>query len=201
MVAMLRKELDWKQITLAHEARIDERTVQRIEAGHQVSDDTRRQIAKAFRLPVDSFIRPNHMPTAEEAEAIIAETAGRFTVVDARPLQTARDFEEILNVRHAFLIDGTALPDKMQEEVAVFKDVFHDWSWVFSDITHVGRLKACTSLLKDVQRIAGHDFRAVFAIYDAEKPSSFKVAAITFVPNDRDVLQLVLPRRLEQFQS
>jgi len=200
MVTMFRKALDWKQINLAHEAGIDERTIQRIEAGHPVSDDTRRRIAKAFKLPEDEFTKPTYVPTEEEARARVAEVAERFVLVEARPLRSARDLEEILSVGHAFLIDGTQLPDEMQGEIAGFKDVFHDWTWIYSDITHIERLEACNSLLKDVVRISGNDFHALFAIYDAAKPSGFKVAAITFVRHDREITQLVLPRRLENLQ-
>ncbi len=200
LVKAFRLENGWKQITLAYEAGITERTVQRIESGEQVSDDTRRQIAKAFRLPDDFFTKPGYMPTTEEAEAMLAEAAEKFTVVDARPLHTPGDFEEILSVGHAFLIDGTALPDEMQQEVGTFKDAFHDWTWIFSDITHVDRLGACRSLLEDVHRIAGQLYHAVFAIYDADKPRNFRIAAITFVSKDREVVQLVVPRRFDQLQ-
>jgi transcriptional regulator with XRE-family HTH domain len=200
LVKAFREAAGWKQITLAHEARITERTVQRIENGEPVSDETRRQVAKAFKLPEDFFIKPCHVPSAEEAEAAFREAAEKFAVVDARHLEAAGDFEEILSVGHAFLIDGTQLPDETQEAVAAFKDLFHDWTWVYSDITHIGRLEACTSLLKDVKTIAGGDFHAVFAIYEAQEPSGFKVAAITFVPNDRKITQLVVQRRLENFQ-
>lgn len=113
LVAMFRKALDWKQITLAYEAGIDERTVQRIEAGQPVSNETRRQIAKAFKLPEDHFVRPTYIASAEEVRVASEKLKKEFTVVDARPLETARDFEEIFSQGHAFLIDGAALPECM----------------------------------------------------------------------------------------
>lgn len=200
MVTMFRKALDWKQINLAHEAGIDERTIQRTEAGHPVSDETRRRIAKAFKLPEDEFLKPSYVPTDEEVRTRISEVSEKFVLVEARRLKSPRDLEEILSVGHAFLIDGTQLPDDMQQEVAAFKDAFHDWTWIYSDINHVQRLEACASLLKDVVRISGNDFHALFATYDSEKPSGFKVVAITFVHNDREITQLVLPRHLENLQ-
>ena len=200
LVTKFRNALDWKQINLAHDAGVNERPIQRIEAGNPVSDDTRRRIAKAFKLPEDEFVKPCYVPNDEEVLAKASDVMERFAIVDAHPLQGASAFEEILSVGHAFLIDGTQLPDDVQEEVATFKDVFHDWTWIYSDITHVGRFEACTSLLKDVKRISGSDFHALFAIYDAEKPSGFKVAVITFVRNDREIAQLVVPRHLEHFQ-
>ena len=180
LVKAFREAAGWKQITLAYEARITERTVQRIENGEPVSDETRRQVAKAFRLPEDFFIKPCYVPSTEEAEAAFRENAAKFTVVDARRLESARDFEEILSVGHAFLIDGTQLPDVRKGAVAAFKDLFHDWTWVYSDVTHVERLEACTSLSKDVknscrQRLSGR----IRDLRSSGKPSGFKVAAIT----------------------
>lgn len=200
LVKAFRRMNDWKQLTLAYEAGITERTVQRIENGESVRDDTRRQIAKAFRLPEDSFTKAAYMPSSEEAEAMFAETAQRFTAVEARPLTHARDFEEILNMGHAFLIDGAALPDDMQGELASFKDAFHDWTWVFSEIGHMERLGACRSLWDHASKITGRNYRAFFAVYDADKPSSFKIAALTFVPKGRELVQLVVPRRFENFE-
>ena len=199
LVAMFRKAFDWKQITLAHAAGVDERTVQRIEAGQPVSNETRRQIAKAFKLPEDYFVRITYVPSDEEVHVASEKLKKEFAVVDARPLQTARDFEEIFGQGHAFFIDGTALPEEMQGQVAAFKDSFHDWTWIYSDVTHVDRLEAHRSLLEEVKKISGDEYRAFFAIYRAEKPSTFNVVAITFVSNKRELTQLVLPRTIEQF--
>jgi transcriptional regulator with XRE-family HTH domain len=50
MVRQVRKMLGWKQIVLALDARVHERTVQRIEHGEKVDDESLRKIAKALRL-------------------------------------------------------------------------------------------------------------------------------------------------------
>jgi transcriptional regulator with XRE-family HTH domain len=201
LVKLFRLKNGWKQITLAYEARVTERTIQRIEKGEQVSDETRRQIAKAFRLPDDFFSKPGYVPSAEEVDSLIKETGEKFMAVAARPLQGARDFEEILNIGHAYLIDGSMLPDEMQEEVAAFKDTFHDWTWIFSEIGHVEQLRACRSLWEHANKIFGQEYRGFFAVYDAEKPSGFKILAMTFVPRERELLQLIVPRRIEDFQA
>ncbi len=201
LVKVFRSKNDWKQITLAYEAGVTERTIQRIEKGEQVSDETRRQIAKAFRLREDFFTKPDYVPTAEEIESLLKRTGEKFMAVAARRLQGARDFEEILNVGHAYLIDGSMLPDDMQEEVASFKDTFHDWTWVFSELGHVEQLRACRSLWEHANNILGEKYQCFFAVYDAEKPAEFKIFAMTFVPKERELLQLIVPRRFEDFQS
>jgi DNA-binding XRE family transcriptional regulator len=47
VVATFRRSLDMKQITLAYEARVSERTVQRIEQGEKVDNETLRRVAKS----------------------------------------------------------------------------------------------------------------------------------------------------------
>ena len=49
-VTMFRKMAGMKQLTLALEAGVTERTVQRIENGEKVNEESLRKIAKAFRM-------------------------------------------------------------------------------------------------------------------------------------------------------
>jgi transcriptional regulator with XRE-family HTH domain len=201
---MFRKGLDWKQINLAHEAGIDERTVQRIEAGHPVSDDTRRQIAKAFKLPEDEFLKPHYVPTEEEIHAKIAEVKNRYAVIEAQCIESVHDVEKIM-MEHALLIDGTVLPESKAKELAVLKDSLQDWELIFRDITNVERLEACRSLLKQVREIEGEDYQALYAIYAIEDKAkviglNIKVAAIAFASKDRTVTQLVVPRQLRDYE-
>jgi transcriptional regulator with XRE-family HTH domain len=46
----VRKQLGWKQLALADEAGVTERTIQRLERGERVSDDTLLSVAKALGL-------------------------------------------------------------------------------------------------------------------------------------------------------
>src|ERR1700720_4303759 len=73
-VATFRRTLGMKQLTLALEAGIDERTVQRIERGEKVNDDTLRRVAKIFRMSEESFIGPRYVRTREEAVAHVEKT-------------------------------------------------------------------------------------------------------------------------------
>src|ERR1035437_216027 len=142
LVAMFRKALHWKQINLAYEAGIDERTIQRVEAGQQVSDDTRRQIARTFKLPEDEFLKPRYVPTEEEIRAKVSEIKDRFKVVDAQNLQSLRDIEKIMMESHGFVVDGSALPEDLAREVGVFKDSLEDWELIFRDILNGERLRS-----------------------------------------------------------
>jgi len=60
-VTMFRKMAGMKQLTLALEAGVTERTVQRIENGDKVNEESLRKIAKAFRMDENSFIGPREV--------------------------------------------------------------------------------------------------------------------------------------------
>ena len=65
-VVWCRKAAGWKQLTLAIEARLNERTVQRLEQGVNVDDDSLRKIARAFHLKEDVFLAPRYIWTEDE---------------------------------------------------------------------------------------------------------------------------------------
>jgi transcriptional regulator with XRE-family HTH domain len=66
-VAMFRKMAGMKQLTLALEAGVTERTVQRIENGEKVNEESLRKIAEAFRMEETSFVGPRNILSKEEA--------------------------------------------------------------------------------------------------------------------------------------
>src|SRR5689334_6725547 len=57
-VISIRKHLELKQLVLADEAGVTERTIQRVEEGRTVGDDTLRKVARALRLREDAFTVP-----------------------------------------------------------------------------------------------------------------------------------------------
>lgn len=56
----------WKQATLASQAGISLRTVERIERGEMASPSLLRKLAVALRLPEDEFLRLRTRPTDDE---------------------------------------------------------------------------------------------------------------------------------------
>ena len=72
------------QITLAYDAGISERAVQRDE---RVSDDTVASIAKALKLESDALTRPDRHYFQEE----IKRMASRYRMIEAKQLLTMRD--------------------------------------------------------------------------------------------------------------
>jgi transcriptional regulator with XRE-family HTH domain len=99
-VTTFRKLLGMKQLTLAVEARIDERTVQRIERGEKVNDDTLRKVAKALRMEEGSFLGPRYVATREEAAANVFS---EVCVVEMNDLTTVQDWLAVLGA-HGYIV-------------------------------------------------------------------------------------------------
>ncbi len=85
-VKMFRKMRGWSQDTLATLARLEVRTVQRVERGERSSLDTKRAICAAFGLEdLDTFSRLENTPTASEVERQRKEFERTHIVLDLVP--------------------------------------------------------------------------------------------------------------------
>lgn len=71
-----RKQPAWKQITLAHEAGVTERTVQRIERGEKADDETLRRIATALRPTETAFYRISLRSNGGRSDRDCSESTG-----------------------------------------------------------------------------------------------------------------------------
>src|SRR5882762_8476361 len=95
-VVMFRKMAGMKQFTLAHEAGVTERTVQRIENGEKVNEESLRRIAKAFRMEENSFIGPRKILAPEEAWEKTKKQLEGLRLIDAQRFATLKDAEAVL---------------------------------------------------------------------------------------------------------
>jgi transcriptional regulator with XRE-family HTH domain len=69
LVKIVRTHQGWTQEVLALLSGLQPRTIQRVEQGQPSSIDTRRAIARAFRLDdIDYFNSPKHFPSAAEIQ-------------------------------------------------------------------------------------------------------------------------------------
>jgi transcriptional regulator with XRE-family HTH domain len=62
-------------LALAHEAGVNTRTIERIEAGERMADDTLKKVAKALQLAEGAFTEPHLGPSGEELAAMAISTA------------------------------------------------------------------------------------------------------------------------------
>jgi transcriptional regulator with XRE-family HTH domain len=195
-VAMFRKMLDWKQLTLAIEAGVNERTVQRVERGEKVEDESLRKIAKALRLREPGFVGPRHIQSEEVRKAELEKTMKEIMVIDAQDFNDLKDAEAILTT-HGYFLNDNALPEQMADQVAVLRDTLTDWGDIYSDLSHTERLNACRTIIAEVLKITQQGFKARYGVYTSD--DDFKVAVMVFGPTT-DVYfgaltQLVVPRQ------
>jgi transcriptional regulator with XRE-family HTH domain len=198
-VMTFRKAIGMKQLSLALEAGVDERTVQRIERGEKVNDDTLRKIAKVLRLQEDAFVGLRYIPTSEEAVAEAEKMLSQVMMVEASEFRTVKDCDALLNAL-GYLIDDRHVAAELAHEVAVFKDLVQDCGDIYKEISHTEQLEACESLLKQAQKIAeaGYDMR--YGVYTTE--DNYRISTLVFLPNQDDrsaqVKQLIVPRRFTE---
>jgi transcriptional regulator with XRE-family HTH domain len=194
-VKRFRKSLDMKQYTLAVEAGIDERTVQRIEAGNEVSDESLARIAKVFGGAADLFTAPRLIMTEEQAEEQAAQLSAQYLVIEAKALTTLEHCDEILGLDGVWPCTRWA-PEECAELVASFLDNLSDWTDCASGGTYSERLNACRSILTEAQELHATGVRILFGIYRTD--DKFRVLAVTFLPESdvhtHGIKQLKVPR-------
>lgn len=197
-VSNFRRFAGWKQVTLAYEARVSERTIQRLERGEKVDDETLRGVAKALKLPEDAFIGPRYIPKAEEVFATVKSTLENYLVGDVCAFSSARDFERILGA-HGYLVDDGATDDTVAEQVAEFKELLQDWGDIYSELPETGKLDARRVLLTKVREIEEKGYSGRFGVYVTD--DDLAIAVVIFLKkNDTHrcgLKQFVVPRRFD----
>ena len=180
------------------EARVTERTIERIEAGKHVSDDTLRKVAKALKLREEAFTEARYCPSDEELMAEVKRVQDERTVTELRDLSEARDLENVMG-QHAHLIDASAVEDGLAEAVASLRDQVQDWGNIFEDIPHVERLTACRDLLTSIREIEERGYTARWGRYTTD--DKFTVGVLVFFKSsafgsDEHFRRAIVPRWL-----
>jgi DNA-binding XRE family transcriptional regulator len=199
-VAMFRKMLDWKQLTLAIEAGVHERTIQRAERGEKVDDESLRKIGKALRLREPGFVGRRFIQREEARKAELENTLKEIMVVEANDFTGLRDAEAILST-HGYFLNDKAVPEEVADQAAALKDTLTDWGNIYAELSHTERLNACRSIISEVQKITEQGFKARYGVYTSD--DDFKVAVLVFAPGSdvyfEKLTQLVVPRRFANF--
>ncbi len=202
VVTTFRRSFDMKQITLAFEAQVSERTIQRIEQGEKVDDETLRRVAKALKLPEDAFVAAHYIPSADEITAQVKNANENFQIIEIRAFAVAKDLDAVLGSQ-GWLIDDSSCEGMAASEMAELKDSLQDWNCVYDDIRHTERLHVCGELLGRIQEIERKGLVARFGTYRTE--DDFTVATIIFVKEDPEqsclLTQAVVPRRFARMAS
>lgn len=199
-LAMFRKMAGMKQLTLALEAGVNERTVQRIEKGEKVNDDSLRAIARAFRMDENSFIGPRNILSKEEALAAAMKTLEQRKLIDAHRFATLKDAEAVLGT-HGMLIDDHFVKDDAATEAADFKDLLSDWNDVYSEMYSAGeKLTACRSLLSAAQKLEAKGYVIRYGVHTTE--DDYQMVTMLFARRADDAIcevkQLFVPNRFTE---
>jgi transcriptional regulator with XRE-family HTH domain len=177
LVKELRTHYDWKQLALAHEAGVNVKTIERIEAGERVSDETLVKVAKALKLRDDALTAAHYSPSDEEAAEMLRKAKEDYTHTSMHDLSAASDFDNILSAQ-AYLIDGDAVDDSLAERVASVKDYVQDAGDVYDDACHANRVVFCRELLEMVRDIEAHGYTARWGRYTTA--DGFRMAVLVF---------------------
>ena len=185
-VTMFRKMAGMKQLTLALEAGVTERTVQRIENGEKVNEESLRKIAKAFRMDENSFIGPREVLGPEEAWDKAKKQLEEMKLIDAHRFATLKDAEAVLGT-HGMVIDDHFVTDEAAGESASFKDLLRDWNDVYSVMGSAEeKLNACRSLLSAAKALEARGYVIRYGVY--KTADDYRLVSMLFARKADDAL-------------
>jgi len=199
-VAMFRKTAGMKQLTLALEAGVTERTVQRIENGEKVNEESLQRIAKAFRMDENSFIGPRKILAPEEAWEKTKKQLENLKLIEALRFVTLKDAEAVLGT-HGMVIDDHFVTDEAAGESASFKDLLCGWNDVYSMMdSQEEKLNACRSLLSAAKKLEARGYVIRYGVYNTD--DNYRLATMLFARKADDALcavkQLFVPNRFTE---
>ena len=198
VVKEIRTHHGWKQLALAHEAGVNVKTIERIEAGERVSDETLQKVAKALKLQGDAFTQAHYYPSHEDLAEMVRKAKEDYTHTPLRDLSNATELDNIFSA-HAHLVDDSAVDDSLADRVAWVKDYVQDAGNIYSDAQHSDRLAFCRELLETLRDIETHGYTARWGLYATA--DDFQVGVLAFFKtaaletNEHFRIALV-PRRL-----
>ena len=149
LVKSMRDELKWKQKNLAYYARVDERTIQRVENGKPSGLETRRGIARAFKIDEDAFNK--HIEKLKAHRAELDKTTVIIPIMRIRDARTLRTMTE-----GASAFDSEELGELSAEARKAFAsivDYLHDYNDVRDEYSMSQRLdvdRDIDALLKEI---------------------------------------------------
>jgi transcriptional regulator with XRE-family HTH domain len=156
IVRLYRHSRELKRIALAAEAHVSDKTLERLESGIVVREDSYRRVAAAMGLPEDAFIKEEYIPTPseylEQQEKAEAEFQKNHTRVPVARLTDPRQLLDIFGA-HSSIVDDHKVTVEHLELVASFKENFRDWSDIANELPETERLRAAMSLVDEAREI------------------------------------------------
>ena len=101
LVQVMREGLGWSQETLAELAKLNTRTIQRVEAGEGASDDTKQAVCRAFQLDDPHWLSRRHeILNQEGAEREASRIRNGFVAVNVYPVADGRSLLRRISEDH-----------------------------------------------------------------------------------------------------
>lgn len=200
-ITMFRKMIGLKQINVAYDAGLDERTVQRIENGNKVSEETLRKVAKALRMNDENyFIHPHHVLSEEEAREQAQKWMDAVIRIDAHRLATLKDCEVVLETAGK-IVDDLRVADAAASQAASFKDSLEECKYTYSDpLSYEEKLSACRSLLREAKKLETCGYVLRYGTYKTK--DGYLLVSILIVPQADDaqceVKHMLVPSHFSQ---
>jgi transcriptional regulator with XRE-family HTH domain len=156
VVKTLREQNKWTQATLAELARVDERTIQRVESGGRVSLDTRRALARAFGCEdLDVFERPWPFPDVEKFKAYTAELERTTIAVALTRIRDGRTLRTMVEGAHTSATEEIGeLSSEARAGFAEMVDYLRDYNDIRTEYSMTQRLDVDRDIDELLKRIS-----------------------------------------------
>lgn len=192
LVRAHRRLRGWKQEVLAQMAGVSLSSVERVERGDAVSQETLDQVAIALEFKEGDFWKPRHrLSPAEAMDKTMAWLDGKL-IVPCRVFTTVSDAAEAIAAVATYVVVQGDQPDERTEVlVAALREWLGLLSFATSDLLEpkmrIRPRKAQRQLLDVVEAVARRGYTPLLATYVARTPwGSGPVAAISFHPRISD---------------
>jgi transcriptional regulator with XRE-family HTH domain len=198
LVKSLRGESKWSQATLAEISGLNERTIQRVENGEPSTLDTRRALARAFKLDdLDIFNKPWPFPNVEKLKAYSAELEKTTVQIPLTRITDGRTLRLMVEGTSSFATDEIGGHSELARETfAGIVDYLTDYNDIqdcYSMTQRLGVDRDIDAMLKTIAEenaVVGAGIRRVKLRFKTAAPDSEPMdwTNIYFVIAPRDTL-------------
>jgi transcriptional regulator with XRE-family HTH domain len=202
IVRLFREQRGIKRTSLAADANVSEKTLERVENGTAVRDGTYKRIAAALGLDGEAFVTAAYIPTIEEmTERAKREQEELRKTHNSVPVERLQEPRQLLRLfqTYALIVEDQNVDSKDLDAVAAFKDSLRDWSDIAADIPESQRLEAARGLLDEARAIekSGYELRVGVTDRYSVAGSRMEMAVVAFLPLPSDMPSEVwLPKKM-----
>jgi transcriptional regulator with XRE-family HTH domain len=213
-VKCVREASNWSQEAVAASARLDVRTIQRVEAGKPINLQSRRSLAQGLGYDdLDVFQSAKFIESVQEIlHTIQAKNAENYykqfpdsVRVEAFRVESASDLETILQSNAYSFNSNSKLPSEVRKIAATMFDYLQDLGDIFGDISYSDKLTFLDELqdfLNQLQRLGAISFYAKRTTSIAgsnwanKTPMRIDIAYLVVVPDKTDMREMIVSKRI-----